>query len=80
MASLDPALAHTVMELLRQINREDGITVVASLHVLELAQTYGGRIIGLRQGRVVHDGSPGSLDVEATARIFGTRGGHGTVA
>jgi phosphonate transport system ATP-binding protein len=71
MSSLDPALAHTVMDLLRRINREDGITVVASLHVLELAQSYGRRIIGLSQGRVVHDGPPSSLDAAATARIFG---------
>jgi phosphonate transport system ATP-binding protein len=71
MASLDPALAHTVMELLRRINEEDGITVVTSLHVLELAQAYGQRIIGLHQGRVVHDGPPASLDGAATARIFG---------
>ncbi|MGH7384047.1 MAG: phosphonate ABC transporter ATP-binding protein [Candidatus Rokuibacteriota bacterium] len=72
MASLDPALAHTVMELLRRINAEDGITVVASLHVLDLAQSYGRRIIGLSQGRVVHDGPPSSLDAVATARIFGS--------
>jgi phosphonate transport system ATP-binding protein len=71
MSSLDPALAHTVMELLRRINQEDGITVVASLHVLELAATYGRRIIGLSRGRVVHDGPPASLDAAATARIFG---------
>jgi phosphonate transport system ATP-binding protein len=72
MSSLDPALAHTVMEFLRRINREDGITVVASLHVLELAQAYGRRVIGLSRGRLVHDGPPESLDSEATARIFGS--------
>jgi phosphonate transport system ATP-binding protein len=71
MASLDPALAHTVMELLRRVNREDGITVVASLHVLELARYYGQRIVGLSRGRVVHDGPPASLDAAAAARIFG---------
>jgi phosphonate transport system ATP-binding protein len=71
MASLDPSLAHTVMELLRRINHEDGITVIASLHVLELAQAYGQRIIGLHRGRVVHDGPPESLDEAATMRIFG---------
>jgi phosphonate transport system ATP-binding protein len=74
MASLDPALAHTVMELLRRINQEDGITVVASLHVLELAQAYGRRVIGLSRGRVVHDGPPESLDATVTARIFGRAG------
>jgi phosphonate transport system ATP-binding protein len=72
MSSLDPALAHTVMEFLRRINEEDGITVVASLHVLELAQAYGRRVIGLSRGRVVHDGPPSSLDAAATARIFGS--------
>jgi len=77
MASLDPSLAHTVMELLRRINQEDGITVVTSLHVLELAQAYGQRIIGLHRGRVVHDGPPASLDGAATARIFGPGLGGG---
>jgi phosphonate transport system ATP-binding protein len=72
MSSLDPALAHTVMEFLRRINEEDGITVVASLHVLELAQAYGRRVVGLHRGRVVHDGPPESLDAAATARIFGS--------
>ncbi len=72
MASLDPALAHTVMELLRRINREDGITVIASLHVMELAQTYGQRIVALSRGRVAYDGPPGGLDAAATARIFET--------
>jgi phosphonate transport system ATP-binding protein len=72
MSSLDPTLAHTVMEFLRRINEENGITVVTSLHVLELAQAYGRRVIGLSRGRVVHDGPPDSLDAAATARIFGS--------
>jgi len=75
MASLDPALAHTVMELLRRINQEDGITVIASLHVLDLAQTYGRRIVGISRGRIVHDGLPSTLDAAATMRIFGAAAG-----
>ncbi len=71
MASLDPALSRTVMELLRDINAEDGITVVTSLHVLELAQSYGRRIVGLRDGRVAHDGPAGSLADDAARAIFG---------
>ena len=71
MASLDPALSRTVMELLRSINREDGITVVTSLHVLGLARDYGQRIIALREGRVVHDGPPESLTGGAAGVIFG---------
>ncbi len=71
MSSLDPALAHTVMDLLREINSQDGITVITSLHVLDLARTYGRRIIALRDGRIAHDGPAGSLDAAASARVFG---------
>ncbi len=41
MASLDPALSRTIMDLLRRINEEDGITVITTLHVMDLALTYG---------------------------------------
>jgi phosphonate transport system ATP-binding protein len=71
MSSLDPASSRSVMELLRDINREDGLTVIASLHVLDLAVTYGQRIVGLRAGRVVHDGPPAGLTQAAAEAIFG---------
>jgi phosphonate transport system ATP-binding protein len=71
MSSLDPASSRSLMELLRDINREDGLTVIASLHVLDLALTYGQRIVGLRAGRVVHDGPPAGLTQAAAEAIFG---------
>jgi phosphonate transport system ATP-binding protein len=71
MASLDPASSRSVMELLQDINREDGLTVIASLHVLDLAVTYGRRNVGLRAGRVAHDGSPAGLTQAAAEAIFG---------
>lgn len=71
MSSLDPALSRSVMELLRHINREDGLTVIASLHVLDLAVTYGERIVGIRAGRVVHDGLPAGMTPAAVETIFG---------
>jgi phosphonate transport system ATP-binding protein len=70
MSSLDPALSRSVMELLQDINREDGLTVIASLHVLDLAITYGRRIVGLRAGRVVHDGPAAGLSPPAAGAIF----------
>ena len=73
MASLDPALAHTVLELLRRISEEDGLTVVTSLHVLEVARLYGRRVIGLRAGRVIYDGPPDGLTDTVAARIFASR-------
>src|SRR5262249_24087090 len=71
MASLDPALSRTVMDVLRRINREDGITVITSLHVLGLARDYGQRIIALRDGRVIHDGPPEGLTPGVASAIFG---------
>ncbi|MDO8475136.1 MAG: phosphonate ABC transporter ATP-binding protein [Candidatus Rokubacteria bacterium] len=71
MSSLDPASSRSVMELLQDINRQDGLTVIASLHVLDLAVTYGRRIVGLRAGRVVHDGPPEGLTQAAAEAIFG---------
>ena len=71
MASLDPALSHTVMEILARINREDGLTVVTSLHVLEMATRYAARVVGLSGGRVVYDGPPDGLSDAVAASIFG---------
>lgn len=56
VASLDPATAESIMELLRRIAREDHLTVVFSLHQIDLACRYGERVIGLAHGRLVFDG------------------------
>jgi phosphonate transport system ATP-binding protein len=57
VASLDPVLAHTILGYLEQLNKEDGITVICSLHYLDLVQRYATRVIGLRDGRVVYRGT-----------------------
>jgi phosphonate transport system ATP-binding protein len=56
IASLDPQNATKVMAALRAINREDGITVICDLHVLDAARTFCDRIIGMARGRSVFDG------------------------
>lgn len=71
MSSLDPALSRSLMDLLRQINEEDRLTVIASLHVLDLAISYGGRIVGLRAGKIVHDGPPEEMTPSTAQMIFG---------
>jgi len=71
MSSLDPALSRSLMDLLRHINLEDRLTVITSLHVLDLAVGYGGRIIGLRAGRIVHDGPPAAMTSSVAQMIFG---------
>jgi phosphonate transport system ATP-binding protein len=57
VASLDPVLAHSILQRLEQLNREDQITVLCSLHYLDLVQRYATRVIGLREGRLVYRGS-----------------------
>ncbi|MFQ5895398.1 MAG: phosphonate ABC transporter ATP-binding protein [Nitrospinota bacterium] len=74
MASLDWKLARAVLEMLREVNLRRGVTVVACLHVVDLAREYGRRLVGLREGRVVFDGSPESLGQEALERIYGAGG------
>ncbi len=57
VASLDPVLAHTILGYLEKLNRDDGITVLCSLHYLDLVQRYATSVIGLRAGRIVYRGS-----------------------
>ena len=56
VASLDPVLAHSILGTLEQLNKQDKITVLCSLHHLDLVQRYATRIIGLRDGRIVYQG------------------------
>lgn len=71
VASLDPPTSHVVMRDLQRINRELGITVVVNLHFLDLARAYGDRLIGLRAGEVVYDGSGAAADEGVLADIYG---------
>jgi len=56
VASLDPVLAHTILGYLERLNKEDKMTVVCSLHYLDLVQRYATSVIGLRDGRIVWQG------------------------
>jgi phosphonate transport system ATP-binding protein len=60
-ASLDPKLTESIMGILQRINVERRLTLVVSQHMLETALTYGTRIVGLRQGRVIFDGPPNAI-------------------
>jgi phosphonate transport system ATP-binding protein len=57
VASLDPVLAHSILQHLEDLNQEEGITILCSLHYLDLVQRYATRVIGLRDGEVVYHGS-----------------------
>ena len=71
VASLDPPTAHAVMRDLRRINEELGITVLTNLHVVDLARTYGTRMIGLRAGQVVYDGPAATATDADFEAIYG---------
>ncbi len=72
VASLDPALRHSVMRHVEALNRDEGITVLCSLHDIDLVTRYASRIVALRDGRLVWEGRPESFD-EATFRdIYGS--------
>ncbi|MCO5733230.1 phosphonate ABC transporter ATP-binding protein [Rhizobium sp. SSA_523] len=72
IASLDPLNAKIVMDALRNINEQEGITVITNLHTLDTARNYCERIIGMAQGRVVFDGPPGALTPGAVQEIYGS--------
>jgi len=57
VASLDPVLAHSILGYLEKLNQEQNITVLCSLHYLDLVQRYATKVIGLRDGKLVYQGS-----------------------
>ncbi len=57
VASLDPVLAHSILGHLERLNQEDGMTILCTLHYLDLIQRYASRVIGLRDGELVYRGS-----------------------
>jgi phosphonate transport system ATP-binding protein len=71
IASLDLRNATIVMDALRRINKEDGITVISNLHLLQTAKDYCDRIIGMRKGEIVFDGLPGQLSDSLARELYG---------
>jgi phosphonate transport system ATP-binding protein len=57
VASLDPVLAHSILQHLEMLNREDDMSILCSLHYLDLVQRYAESVIGLREGKIIYRGS-----------------------
>jgi phosphonate transport system ATP-binding protein len=70
-ASLDPSLTSSIMDILKAINVEHGLTLVVSQHQLETALAYATRIVGFRQGRVAFDGPPSAVTPAIANMIYG---------
>jgi phosphonate transport system ATP-binding protein len=71
IASLDPMNAQLVMDDLRRIHEEDGRMVICNLHTLDTARKYCDRVVGMRGGRVVFDGTPAQLTTGVARDIYG---------
>ena len=71
IASLDPSSARKVMDILRELNAKDRITVLVSLHQVEYALEYCPRTIALRNGEVVYDGPSKALTPEFLGELYG---------
>ena len=70
VASLDPATSRTILDILRRINREDGVTVLCNLHLPELAREYAQRLIAMKEGGIVYDGLPENLTSEMSDQLY----------
>lgn len=71
IASLDPSSARKVMDILDELNREDGITVLVSLHQVEYAMKYCPRTVALRDGKIVYDGPSQALTPDFLGELYG---------
>ena len=71
VASLDPVLAHSILKYLEQMNKERKITVLCSLHFLDLVHRYATRAIALKDGQLVFEGLPKEIDDAQFKAIYG---------
>lgn len=71
IASLDPSAARRVMDILAELNRVDGITVLVSLHQVDYALAYCPRTIALRDGEIVYDGPSSALTPAFLGELYG---------
>ena len=71
VASLDPVLAHSILKYLENLNKEYGITVLCSLHFLDLVHRYATRAIALKDGHLVFQGLPKEIDDVQFKEFYG---------
>ncbi len=71
VASLDPATSHSVMQYLKKVNEELGVTVICNLHFLSLVRQYASRVVALKQGNLIYEGAPLDIDENWFKTIYG---------
>ena len=70
VSSLDPKLSRMVLDILKRVCREDGITALVSLHTLELTREYADRVIGLKDGQIFFDGPTQELSNAVVNSVY----------
>lgn len=73
IASLDPRASMVIMEYLKRISRERGITVIVNLHQVDVAKKYSDRMIGLNAGEIVFNDVPEVMDQGIVTKIYGSK-------
>ncbi len=71
VASLDPATSNSVMQYFEKINKEFGTTVICNLHFLSLVRRYATRVIALKAGEIIYEGSPSEINEAWFKTIYG---------
>lgn len=71
VASLDPATCFTIMDYLKKVNQELGITIICNLHFLSLVRQYATRVIALKDGEIIFQGHPDQINEEWFRKIYG---------
>ena len=70
ISSLDPERSREIMDLLRDLSRETGKTLVTSVHAFQYARTHFDRVVGLREGRIIFDCPASELTPEQIAALY----------
>ena len=73
VASLDPATCHVVLDYLKKINKELGLTILCNLHFLSLVREYSDRALALKEGKLLFDGSVETIDDSWFKKIYGEK-------
>ncbi len=78
-ASLDPKTSRQIMRILVELAHERGTPALVNIHDVGLAQSFADRIIGLRAGEIVFDGSPAAITADVLTTIYGEEDWSSTI-
>ena len=72
ISSLDPGSSKIIMDQLHRICRDTNMSILVNLHQVDVAVRYADRIIGVKEGCIVYNGSPKKLSKKVVAEIYGS--------